>query len=263
MSDITFLGTGGGRYATIYQMRATGGIYIKDLGRLHLDPGPSALYGMKALSIDPALTDCILVSHCHPDHYADAEMLVEGMTRGGYRRNGKLISTCSVLRGNDKFSQAISNYHQSLPEEVISVIPGDKLNASGMTIKVTPTIHSDPDGVGFRFETRSGSISYVSDSEFDESLVHSHRDARVLIINLTCSTQTKIPRHMHTEDAARLIADIDPEVAVLTHFGVGVLEEGVEKQVRIIENESKVHTIAANDFMTISVDEDITLQRAE
>ena len=42
MVRITFLGTGGGRFATIYQARATGGFYIEDGRNLHVDPGPGA-----------------------------------------------------------------------------------------------------------------------------------------------------------------------------------------------------------------------------
>ena len=257
MTSLTFLGTGGGRYATIYQIRATGGIYIHDEGRLHLDPGPSALAGMRALHLDPALTNCVMISHCHPDHYGDAEMLIEGMTRGGYQHSGKLVATRSVLEGGGRFSQAISDYHQSLPGEVVSVEPGDRFQAAGMTVEATPAVHSDPDAVGFRFDTRAGTVSYVGDTEIDERLCHAHRDARLLIINLTCTTQTRIPMHMYTETAAELISDIRPEAAVLTHFGMGVFEEGVEEQARYIEKRSGIRTIAAQDLMTIEIGEEI------
>ncbi|HOB39087.1 MAG TPA: MBL fold metallo-hydrolase [Methanomassiliicoccaceae archaeon] len=262
MTSLTFLGTGGGRFATIYQVRATGGIIIQDEGRLHLDPGPSALAGMKSLSLDPSHTDCVMVSHCHPDHYADAEMLIEGMTQGGYRRHGKLITARSVLEGGGRFTQAISRYHQSLPEKVIKVAPGDRFHASGMVVEATPTVHSDPDGVGFIFHTGAGPVSYIGDSEANECLYRSHLGSRVLIVNLTCPTSSKIPKHMHTEDAAMLISKIRPEVAVLTHFGIGVIVDGIEAQVRYIEEASGVRTIAAEDFMTIDIGKRITSRNA-
>ena len=97
-----FLGTGGGRFATIYQVRSTGGIYVNDGTRLHIDPGPSALMNLSRLSLDPARTDAVLISHCHPDHYADAEMLIEGMTKGGFKRSGTLVGSESVLRWIDR-----------------------------------------------------------------------------------------------------------------------------------------------------------------
>jgi len=78
---MTFLGTGGGRFATVYQVRNTGGIYIEAGVNIHLDQGPGTIINLNRLGIDPARTDGVLVSHCHPDHYADAEVLIEGMTR--------------------------------------------------------------------------------------------------------------------------------------------------------------------------------------
>ena len=59
MTTLTFLGTGGGRFATIYQVRATGGMYVKDVARVHIDPGPTALYNMSRLHLDPAKTDAV------------------------------------------------------------------------------------------------------------------------------------------------------------------------------------------------------------
>jgi phosphoribosyl 1,2-cyclic phosphodiesterase len=43
---------------------------------------------MRRLALDPAKTDAVLISHCHPDHYADAEMVIEGMTKGGANDRG-------------------------------------------------------------------------------------------------------------------------------------------------------------------------------
>ena len=42
---LQFLGTGGGRFATISQKRMTGGFRIDDMGKrnIHVDPGPGAL----------------------------------------------------------------------------------------------------------------------------------------------------------------------------------------------------------------------------
>ena len=81
--DIIFLGTGGGRFATITQKRRTAGIRIISEGlNLHLDPGPGALVHSINEGLDPQKLDAIFVSHCHPDHYTDAEVLIEAMTRG-------------------------------------------------------------------------------------------------------------------------------------------------------------------------------------
>ncbi|PIX31699.1 MBL fold metallo-hydrolase, partial [Candidatus Bathyarchaeota archaeon CG_4_8_14_3_um_filter_42_8] len=52
--EIIFLGTGGGRFATITQKRRTAGIRIISEGlNLHLDPGPGALVHSINEGLDP------------------------------------------------------------------------------------------------------------------------------------------------------------------------------------------------------------------
>ncbi|MDG6221546.1 MAG: MBL fold metallo-hydrolase, partial [Candidatus Thermoplasmatota archaeon] len=116
MTRITFLGTGGGRFSTITQRRATGGILVEDGNRLHIDPGPGALVHLVAKGFDPQKLDGVLVSHCHPDHYNDAEILVEAMTSGGNKKRGLLLGSVSVMEGIDGFSAAVSPYHQEKVE---------------------------------------------------------------------------------------------------------------------------------------------------
>ena len=104
MVRITFLGTGGGRFATVYQVRNTGGIYIEAEANIHLDPGPGAVINLNRLGVDPADTDGVLVSHCHPDHYADAEVLIEGMTRCNFSQRGLVAGSRSVIDGAKDFA---------------------------------------------------------------------------------------------------------------------------------------------------------------
>lgn len=262
MTSITFLGTGGGRFATIYQVRSTGGIYIQDTVRMHLDPGPSALANMRRLALDPAKTNAVLISHCHPDHYADAEMLVEGMTRGGFKRSGTLVGSRSALEGGDGFSPAVSSYHQSIAQHVRMVVAGDELELGGMRVQVTPTSHSDPHGVGFRFHTSTGIVSYVGDTELSPQLPEAHRGSRVMIVNVTRPLRARVPKHLTTEDAATIASEVRPEVVLLTHFGMKLIHDGVDKQARYVEKVSGVRTIAAEDLMTVKVGKSIRATRS-
>jgi phosphoribosyl 1,2-cyclic phosphodiesterase len=86
---LVFLGTGGGRFATITQKRRTGGIrFLSDTLNMHVDPGPGALIYSLSRNLDPQKVGAILVSHSHPDHCTDAEVLIEAMTRGMTKKRG-------------------------------------------------------------------------------------------------------------------------------------------------------------------------------
>ena len=253
MTTLTFLGTGGGRFATIYQVRTTGGLYVKDVARVHIDPGPTALYNMSRLRLDPAKTDALLISHCHPDHYSDAEVLVEGMTRGGLKKRGMVVGSKSVLDGYEGHGPALSDYHRSIPEKVLSVKGGDRFNVGAMGIRVTSTRHSDPSGVGFVLETQNGGISYMSDTEFDYEVIQQHAGSRIIILCLTRPLKSRVSNHICTEDALEIAQMLRPQMIILTHFGAKLVHEGADNQATFIEENSGVRTVAAEDLMNVHV----------
>ena len=261
MAKITFIGTGGGRFATIFQKRATGGIYIADKGLLmHVDPGPGALVKMYELGLDPTQTDLIFVSHAHPDHYTDAEILIEAMTLGGKNRRGMLIGSESVINGINNYSP-ISFYHKKIVRYVKVGKPNKKfLIKDWYEMEITPALHSDPTTIGFKLKLDNGIISYTSDTQLFEELIKAHKNARVLIICLTRPLNGKIPFHMSTEEAAKLINEIEPELAILTHMGLKVISQAT-KQANWISKNTRVATIAAIDGMRIYMEEKIEIKK--
>lgn len=261
MTKITFLGTGGGRFATVYQVRRTGGIYVEDGAKVHLDPGPGAALAMRERRMDPARTDALLISHCHPDHYGDAEVMVEGMTACSFSRRGVLAGSKSAILGSGDYGPAISEYHKRIVPQCVAMTPGDELVVKRMRIKATRTCHSDPDGIGFRFLTRSGDVSFVGDTELRQQVLDDHQGARVLIMNVTRPLRSRVRSHMSTEDAAAMAAEIRPELAVLSHFGSKFIHDGIGRQVDFVEDASDVRTVAAEDFMSLNIGERITVRR--
>ena len=260
MPHITLLGTGGGRFATIFQERATGGVYVQDGLRLHIDPGPGALVQMKRARLDPTKTDVILVSHCHPDHYTDTEILVEAMTNGARVKRGLLAASRSVLEGASGFGPAVSAYHRSKVGTVRSLVPGDSIDQGPMTIRATPATHSDPTAVGFRIKTSGGEIGYVPDTALAAPVVEANRGVRVLIVPLTRPLRARIEHHLCTEDAAELVAGVGPEIALLTHFGLKILREDPDVQAQYIEKKTGVRTVVGEDLMTLSIAERVLVR---
>jgi phosphoribosyl 1,2-cyclic phosphodiesterase len=251
MTRLTFLGTGGGRFVTLTQERSTGGIYLEDGYKVHIDPGPGAVHALRRNRIDPTHTSGIMVSHCHPDHYANVETLMEGLNTGRHGRRGFLIASHSVTNGRGKVGPAVSQYHQGKMDTVITLTPGDRFELGKLKGTATPAFHSDPDSVGFRFETGDGVISYVADTELREGITDAHMGARVLILAVTRPLKARIPNHLSTEDAAVMAEKIAPEIVFLTHLGKKMLKESPRKQARWVQERSGVRTFAAEDDMKV------------
>jgi len=262
--EILFLGTGGGRFAMITQKRRTAGIRI--LGEnlnLHLDPGPGALVYSVASGLSPEKINALLVSHCHLDHYTDAEVFIEAMTRGMTRKRGLLAASHSVLYGNEVCDPSISKYHQQMPEKVIEAKPGVKFQVGNLNVAVTEARHSDPDTVGFRFETEDvGDIAYTSDTEYFEGIGRYYKGVRLLILCVMRPAGKPWKGHMTTEDAIKIIEEAKPENAIITHFGMQMIFRGPRNEARLIENKTGVPTIAANDGMHIKIGEQIEIVKA-
>ena len=260
MTRLTLLGTGGGRFTTVTQERATGGLYLEDGTSLHIDPGPGSLVMMRKARLDPMRTDGILVSHCHPDHYTDAEVLVEAMTNGNHTKRGLLAASRSVLEGNGTLGPSISNYHKSAVEEVRVVVPGDEFEVGQVTIKATPASHSDPTTVGFRIATSNGEVGYVPDTALTDEVIEANRGVRVLIVPLTRPIRARIDHHLCTEDAADLVHATQPELAVLNHLGLKILREDPNLQAEWIFKKSGVRTVVGEDLMRIRMAEHLTIK---
>lgn len=260
--EIIFLGTGGGRFATITQKRRTAGIRIISEGlNLHLDPGPGALVHSINEGLDPQKLNAVFVSHCHPDHYTDAEVLIEAMTRGMTRKRGVLAAAKSVLTGNNLCEPSISKYHQQMPEQKIEAVPNMKFQVGDVNVLATEARHTDPDTVGFRFETRDfGDFAYTSDTEYFEGIGKYYEGVRLLVLCVMRPAGKPWKGHMTTNDAIKIVEETRPEQAVLTHLGMQMIFKGPASEAKLIKDKTGVPTVAAVDGMRINFAETISVQ---
>lgn len=258
---ITLLGTGGGRHTTMFQARSTGGFLLQtDGGNLHMDPGPGALTNMCQIAYDLRQTDAVVVSHCHPDHYSDAESVIEGMTHGGWVSRGEFYGTRSVIEGYRNLGPCVSPYHLSIQKRVVMIEAGDELDICGTKVSVTRADHSDPCNVGFKFHTEKGTISYVSDTEYSDSIADQYAGSRVLLLPVTMPDDKYIRHHMCTKDAIRFVERIRPELTVFIHLGIVMLKYGADEQARKTVIATGHNVIAGKDLMRIAVGDEITVE---
>jgi len=260
--ELVFLGTGGGRFATITQKRRTGGIRILSQHiNVHVDPGPGALVYSLEVGLNPQKITGILVSHSHPDHYNDAEVLIEAMTRGMTKKRGFVAAAHSVLKGNETCEPSISQYHQKMPEKVIDAKPGVSFNIDDTRVVAAQAKHTDPDTVGFRIETSDqGDIAYTSDTEYFQGVGKPYEGVRLLLLCVMRPLGSPWKGHMTTDDAVQILEEVKPEMAVLTHFGMQMIFKGPANEARIIQQKTGIPTIAASDNMRITIDEKILVQ---
>ena len=258
---MTFLGTGGGRHTAMYQTRSTGGILIEhnEGKHLHLDPGPGALTQMKKIHYDLSRTNSLIVTHAHPDHYSDAETVIEGMTFGGKKKGGRLYGSPTVINGMGALGPCISKYHLGLIEYATVLEPGMAIDIDGLRTEVCRTDHSDPTNVGLRFDSGQGVISYVCDTSYSEEIARQHMGSRVLILPVTTPDDMRIPFHLCTEDAVFFIERVKPELAIFIHLGIVMIKKGPDRQAQETEERTGVRTVSARDLDMLEVGRDLSV----
>jgi phosphoribosyl 1,2-cyclic phosphodiesterase len=261
---IIFLGTGGGRHTTMYQTRSTGGFLLMNNDNIvHVDPGPGALTQMQKIRYDLTRTESVVVSHAHPDHYADAESVIEGCSFGGWRKRGKIYGSVTAIKGQDGLGPCISEYHQKIAESCTVIAPGDIVTIGGMVTEVCESKHNDPTNVGLKFHTDGGIVSYVSDTDFSEKIAKQYVGSRILMLPVTVPDDLRIKGHLCTEDSVKFIDIVKPEIAIFIHLGIVMIRHGPEKQASIAEKATGIKTIAGRDRMAVDIGDDITLSDLE
>lgn len=251
---ITFLGSGGGRFSAISQRRMTGGFRIDNIGgkNYHVDPGPGALIRTYQFGFDPRNLSGIFVSHAHTDHYNDAEILIEAITRGMTRENGTIFGSKSVLEGFEKWGPCISSYHQSKSDTVV-LKPGEVSEVDGLKVKGAKTDHGDPAGVGFQIDYNGFKVSYTSDTGYFDELPDYHEGADILIASVLRPGNRTIPGHMCSRNFVDLIEKVKPKVAVMTHLGLKMISNNPVVEAKKISKRTGVKTIAAFDGLSFNV----------
>ncbi|MGZ7049010.1 MAG: MBL fold metallo-hydrolase [Methanobacterium sp.] len=260
--ELTVLGSGGGRFATITQRRMTGGLRIDKIDgkNIHIDPGPGALVRTYQFGLNPLKLDAVLVSHSHTDHYNDAEVLIEAMTHGMTRNKGAVFGSKSVIEGYKQFGPCISKYHLKRPE--VSVLDvNDTAKLGNIKITATKTIHGDPKAVGFNLKLEDFSISYTCDTEYFKDLHEYHQGADILIASVIRPRNERIRGHMCTEDFIKLVNEVSPKLAMMTHLGMKMVFNDAKKEANIVTETTGVKTFAAHDGMKIDLEPFVLKQK--
>ncbi len=263
MAELIFLGTGGGRFAMITQMRATGGIRLNtDAFKIHIDPGPGAVVRSIQHKQNPQNLNCIIVTHGHPDHATDTAPLIEAMCGGMLKQKGYLIISKSVIHGEKDIGPILGKYHYERPKKYFLPKKGDTIDIEEkkqkISIEITEAQHSDATSFGLKFKFDNKIISYTGDTAYFEGLKKIYKGSDVLILDNTRPANQRIPYHLCTEDTIKILKEAKPKLAVLTHLGMRMIKGNPVAEAQRIEKETGVVCLAAEDGMKVNIEEAIT-----
>jgi phosphoribosyl 1,2-cyclic phosphodiesterase len=242
---ITFLGTGGARFVMISQLLATGGIWLSLGGtEILVDPGPGSLVGAVKRKLNPEKLAAIIISHRHLDHSGDANVMVEAMTGGGFKKRGRLFVPADALDSEP----VVYSFLRGHTEGVEILAEGKSYRVGNVSFQ-TPLRHiHGVETYGFNFDTGRHNFSYISDTRYFDALSEEYR-GELLIINAQSRENRPFLDHLSVADTERIITAVKPKIAILTHFGMTMWRGRPWQVTEEMSQKTGIKVVSARDGM--------------
>jgi ribonuclease BN (tRNA processing enzyme) len=253
VSKIIFLGTAGDGAAVSRQLRASGGIILQlENMQFHLDPGPGSLQQANLLGINTHHTTAVLVSHNHVNHCNDLNVIIDAMTHGGIEQRGLVLGSKSTLQQSDNNFPYLTKHHRSLVEKVIPMGKKHKVGIELVEINSIPAQHHDDSAIGFKFFCPKFTLSYTGDTILTKELLEALAGTDILVLNVPYLQNGEKHFNLDVPQAIKIVSQVRPQLAILTHFGMEMLKADPLQSAREIQRITGVQVIAAKDGLIIT-----------
>jgi ribonuclease BN (tRNA processing enzyme) len=246
VDTITFLGTAGARFMVTKQLAASGGMWLNLGGtQILIDPGPGCIVQTTKRKLNAEKLSAIMISHRHLDHSGDANVMVEAMTGGGFRRHGMVFLPADALAPEPVIFSYLKNY-----VEGITVLDAEKTYEIGNISFKTSVRHVHPvETYGMVFAAAGLRIGYIPDTLYFPGLAASYAGSDLIIVNMVLTVARPPVQHLNVADTEALIREIKPQAAVLSHFGMHVWQARPWLVAEEMSQKTGVRVIAARDGM--------------
>lgn len=235
------------------QLLASGGLWLSLGGtEILLDPGPGSIVQSTKRKLAADKLSAIILSHRHLDHSADVNIMVEAMAQGGLNQHGWLFAPADALNTEPVIFSYLKDYLDG-----VTILEEGKSYSIGNVSFTTPIRHIHlVETYGMLFKTAEHTFSYIADSRYFDGLCQSY-GGELLIINVVVLEPTlppdsplKLPvDHLSVPDAERIIRELKPKVAILTHFGMSMWRAKPWEIAEKLSQQTGVKVIAARDGM--------------
>jgi len=255
MAFIKFIGTAGARFVVMKQLRASGGVWLSSgETNLCIDPGPGAL--VRCLSskpkLDPSTLDGILLTHKHLDHSGDVNVMIEAMTEGGFKKRGTLFAPRDALEDDPVILKFVREY----VKEIVILKENASYKMGNILFSTAVRHRHRVETYGLNIRIHPYTVSLITDTRFFPELPDLYKGEILIIHVVRLKPIGDDPiDHLSIEDVKTILKKAKPKLAVLTHFGMTMIQAKPWVVAAEIEKELGIKVIAAGDGLKINLEE--------
>lgn len=237
------------------QLRNSAGTWCRFAGsNLLIDPGPGTL--CSCFRVDPVLNpealDAVILSHRHLDHSTDVNVIIEAMTAGTFKKRGSLFAPMEALAGPEP---VVLKHVRSAVEHLQPLHEGGQYHVGEVSF-TTPLQHDHPaETYGLRFSLGEKTVSFVTDTAFSSDLINAYQGSDLLVLNVVLYKQPSHfqIKHLDLNAAAELIEAVRPRLAVMTHFGLTMLQEDPHRTAAELSRKLGIKVLSAADGLQLEL----------
>lgn len=215
-----------------------------------IDPGPGSLVRIFEFKKDPGQLNGIVLSHRHLDHVADVASVVECATESNTRKLDFLLAPEDAIGGDDP---VVLKYTKKGFKEIWQTEAGKEYRYVDLTIKpVVEHIHKGAITFSLEFSSDRKRFIFVPCGRFYQDMLYAYApNPDLMVFNTTFVKPNPNHYHLSAADVEKIIQEVKPKKAVITHYSVAMLRENPEKVARNLTDRTGVEVIAAKDGLRV------------
>ena len=228
------------------QILASGGLWLSLGGtEILVDPGPGCIVQSTKRKLRADKLSAIILSHRHLDHSGDVNVMVEAMVRGGLKKpRGWFFAPADALGSEPVIFSYLKDYLEG-----VEILEEGKSYSLGSVSFTTPVRHLHPvETYGMLFRAGGYTFAYIADTLYFEGLARIYA-SQLLIINVVFLEPRPPVEHLSVPDAKRIITELKPKVAILTHFGMTMWRAKPWEIAQGLSQDTGIRVVAARDGM--------------
>jgi len=203
--------------------------------------------------LDPGQLDAVVLTHHHLDHASDVNVMIEAMTNGGHTQRGVLL----LPRQAYEEDSPLCRYVLDFPERVQTLEEGSWYTVGGLTITAPAQMDHGVETYGLLLCDNRGQVGFVPDTYYREGLGEKFHGCSLLVVNVVLyEDYGPAVTHLNPKSAARIIREATPDKAIITHFGMHVLQHKPWEIAARMSEETGVAVTAASDGLLVDLDGD-------